>query len=86
MCQMVDSEKSTKRNSTYICPRVGLALQLSTQAKTIGSKAQSTAEKMLDSNTEHTECAVVMDQKPTSQANDRPILDTPCREITSVPA
>ena len=53
---------------------------------TNGSKTQCTADDTLDSNAEHTECAVVMDQELISQSDEWPILGTPCREITSVPA
>ena len=50
------------------------------------SEAWSAAYNTLDSNVEHTECAAVMNQQPISQADEWPILDSPCREITSVPA
>ena len=85
-CQKADSKKSTKRNIKYICHSTGLALQLSTQAKTNGSEAQPAADNTSESNAEDQECAVVMDQEPILQAVYLPILDTPQREITSVPA
>ena len=82
MCGKADSEKGTKRNIKYIYPRVGLALQLGIQANTISSEVQTAP----DSNAEHTEYAVVMDQEPLSQAHEWFILDTPHNEITSVPS
>ena len=86
MCQRADFEISTKRNIKYICQRVGLVLQLSTQTKTNGLEAWSAADNTLDSNADHTQCVVVMHQEPSSQTDDWPVLDTPHREIISVSA